>query len=281
MTEVSNIHHFNPTSSKPGRQLAMTHAAIKQRAYRERQKKTARKPTSTPVTQPVTLVTEPVTATSVTPRVRPSWSGIGRGLVGLAIVLTGGFIAFTSMRANSWFGHSMTPDPAAGEVYSHLSVAAEVLATLLPTGIMFYGRDGRLLAAARGWLLMAIALIVVFFAAGGFAMTNLNAGVEARAERESPAIHDLRVLVAGLDKSIASECTKRGAKCRDLEAQRAAANERLDSERASVRAAADPQAAAIGVDASRLHLVQAASIVLLCLMSGLYISFGMGILFRE
>jgi hypothetical protein len=70
-------------------------------------------------------------------------------------------------------------------------------------------------------------------------------------------MHDLHVLVAGLDKSIASECVERGAKCRDLEAQRTAANERLVSERTSVKAAADPQAAAIGVAATsragRLH----------------------------
>jgi hypothetical protein len=33
---------------------------------------------------------------------------------------------------------------------------------------------------------MAVALVVVFFAAGRFALTNLNAGVDARAER-SPA----------------------------------------------------------------------------------------------
>jgi hypothetical protein len=228
------------------------------------------------VTSPVTVTVAPVT-----PRVGFSWSGIGRGLIDLAIVATGGFIAFTSMQANAWFGHSLTPDPAAGEVYSHLSVAAEVLATLLPTGIMFYGRDRRVFTAIRGWALTAIALVVVFFAAGGFAVTNLNASTEARAERETPAMHDLHVLVAGLDKSIASECIKRGAKCRDLEAQRAAANERLVSERASLKAAADPQAAAIGVDASRLHLVQAGSMVALCLFSGLFISFGAGLIWRN
>jgi hypothetical protein len=278
MTETSNIHQLPAqTSLKPGRQLSMTYGAIKQREYRARTKSAARKAKAVPAVS----VTSPVTVAPVTPRVGLSWSGIGRGLIGLAIVATGAFIAFTSMQANAWFGHSLTPDPAAGEVYSHLSVAAEVLATLLPSGIMFYGRDRRVFAALRGWALTAIALVVVFFAAGGFAVTNLNAGTEARAERETPAMHDLHVLVAGLDKSIASECIKRGAKCRDLEAQRAAANERLVSERASLKAAADPQAAAIGVDASRLHLVQAGSMVALCLFSGLFISFGAGLIWRS
>jgi hypothetical protein len=278
MVETSNIHQLPAqTSVKPGHQLSMTYGAIKQRAYRARRKRAARKPQVATVMP----VTSPVTVAPVTPRAGFSWSGIGRGLIGLAIVATGAFIAYTSMQANAWFDHSLTPDPAAGEVYSHLSVAAEVLATLLPTGIMFYGRDRRMFAALRGWALTAIALVVVFFAAGGFAVTNLNAGTEARAERETPAMHDLHVLIAGLDKSIASECVKRGAKCRDLEAQRAAANEQIVSERASVKAVADPQAAAIGVDASRLHLVQAGSMVALCLFSGLFISFGAGLIWRS
>jgi hypothetical protein len=113
------------------------------------------------------------------------WLVIGRAGVGLAIVSTGAFIAYTSMRANAWFGHSLTPDPVAGEVYSHLSVAAEVIACLIPTASRFYWQDGDWWTALRGWVLMAVALVVVFFAAGGFAVTNLNAGVEARAERST------------------------------------------------------------------------------------------------
>jgi len=101
------------------------------------------------------------------------------------------------MRANAWFEHSLTPDPAAGEVYSHLSVAAEIVACLIPTGIRFYFQNGEVWSAVRGWALMAVALVVVFFAAGGFAVTNLNAGVEVRAERETAAMRDLRTLVAG------------------------------------------------------------------------------------
>jgi hypothetical protein len=46
------------------------------------------------------------------------------------------------MRANSRFGHNLRRDPVAGEVYSHLSVAVEVIACLLATGIRFYSQDG-------------------------------------------------------------------------------------------------------------------------------------------
>jgi hypothetical protein len=209
-----------------------------------------------------------------------SWSAIGRAAIGLSIIGTGAFIAYTSMRANAWFGHSLTPDPVAGEVYSHLSVAAEVIACLIPTATRFYWQDGDWWTALRGWLLLAVALVVVFFAAGGFAVTNLNAGIEVRAERETASMRDLRAQIAGLDRSIASECAKRGDRCRDLERQRADANAKLAAERDSIKSDADPQAQAFGISSARLHVVQAGAMVALCLFSGLFISFGAGLIWR-
>ena len=48
------------------------------------------------------------------PRFAGAWTALGRVGVGVAIVATGAWIAYTSMRGNAWFGHSLTPDPAAG-----------------------------------------------------------------------------------------------------------------------------------------------------------------------
>jgi len=263
---------------------SMTKSAVRARRWRENRKLALANATNVPTNALTTAISSPVE--SVTARVevippqppRRAWTSLGRAGVGLAIVSTGAFIAYTSMRANAWFGHSLTPDAVAGEVYSHLSVAAEILATLLPTGAMFYARSGERFTAARGWALMAVSLVVVFFAAGGFAITNLNAGVEARVERETPAIRDLRSQIAGLEKSISSECAKRGDRCRDLERQRTDANAKLTSERAGTRVDADPQAQALGISSTNLHLVQAGSMVALCLFSGLFISFGAGLI---
>jgi hypothetical protein len=206
------------------------------------------------------------------------WSGIGRAAVGLGIITTGAWIAYTSMRANAWFGHSLTPDPVAGEVYSHLSVAAEIIACLIPTGIRFYFQNGEVWSAVRGWALMAVALVVVFFAAGGFAITNINSGVEARAERQTSDVILAERRLDTLTKSRADECRRRGPECRRLEREEQDAIASLDKARAEVKAGADPQAAALGISSTNLHLVQAGAMVALCLFSGLFISFGAGLI---
>ncbi len=231
-----------------------------------------------PAANAVTRLMEPRIEVLPPPTRHRFWTALGRAGVGLALVCTGAFIAYTSLRANAWFGHSLTPDPVAGEVYSNLSVAAEIIACLIPTAIRFYWQNGEAWTAVRGWALMAVALVVVFFAAGGFAVTNINSGVEARAERETLAMRDLRTQIASLDKSIIGECSKRGDRCRDLERQRAEANAKLAIERVSLKADADPQAAALGVSSTSLHLVQAGAMVALCLFSGLFISFGAGLI---
>ena len=239
--------------------------------------------TSTPVTVPSSSkrFEGEIRSTSRSDLAARSWSVIGRTMIGLAIVSTGAFIAYTSVRANSWFGHSLTPDPVAGEVYSHLSVAAEVIACLLPTSIRFYAEDGEWWTALRGWLLMAVALVVVFFAAGGFAVTNLNAGVEARAERSTAEIVLAQRRLDTVTKSRAAECAKRGPFCRKLEAEERDALAALEQARVDVKADADPQAAALGISSARLRVVQAGALVALCLFSGLFISFGAGLIWRR
>jgi hypothetical protein len=101
-------------------------------------------------------------------------SSVGRAGVGLAIVSTGAFIAYTSLRANAWFGRSLTPDPVAGEVYSNLSVAAEIIACLIPTGIRFYWTSGEPWTALRGWALMAVGRTSILGSTG--LVTALAAG---------------------------------------------------------------------------------------------------------
>jgi hypothetical protein len=271
-------------------------SAIRARRWRETRKLALANAANAPANAPVAEIEHPVVPaqTSVTPvtvtpvdkieiippRSRP-WSAFGRTAVGLAIISTGAFIAYTSMRANAWFGHSLTPDPVAGEVYSHLSVAAEIIACLIPTGIRFYFQNGEVWSAVRGWALMAVALVVVFFAAGGFAVTNLNAGIEVRTERTTTETSLAQRRLDTITKSRLAECAKRGDRCRRLEAEEQGAIAALGNAQASVKAEADPQAAALGISSTNLHLVQAGSMVALCLFSGLFISFGAGLIWPK
>lgn len=94
----------------------------------------------------------------------------------------------TSIRANAWFGRSLTTDANAGEIFSHLSVLAEISACIIPTANRFYWQDGDWRTAVRGFLLMAVALTVVFFAASGFVLNTISSGVEARGDRMTPAV---------------------------------------------------------------------------------------------
>jgi hypothetical protein len=220
-------------------------------------------------------ITHPVVQ-SVAPGGR--WRAVGRGIAGLAVAGCGVAIAITSIRANSWFGHSLTADPVAGEIFSNLSVLAEITACVIPTANRFYWQDGDWRTALRGFALMAIALTVVFFASSGFVLNTISTGVEARGDRTTPAVELAQRTADTLAKSRADECKRRGDRCRDLEAQERKALADLAVARADVRAEADPQAPAMHVDSNTVRTVQAAAMVGMCLCSGYLIAFGAGLI---
>jgi hypothetical protein len=187
-------------------------------------------------------------------------------------------IAVTSIRANAWFGRSLTTDPIAGEIFSHLSVLAEITACAIPTANRFYWRDGDWRTALRGAGLMVVALTVVFFAASGFVLNTISIGVEARGDRVTPAVELAQRTADTLAKSRADECRKRGDRCRDLEAQERKALADLAAAHAEVRAHADPQAQALHTDSNTIRTVQAGAMVVLCLCAGYLIAFGAGLI---
>jgi hypothetical protein len=72
--------------------------------------------------------------------------------------------------------------------------------------------------ALRGYLLMGVALTVVFFAASGFVLNTISTGVEVRGDRVTPAVELARRTTDTLTKSRQAECATRRSRCRDLEA---------------------------------------------------------------
>jgi hypothetical protein len=212
---------------------------------------------------------------------RSWWSAAGRGLVGLLLAGCGIAIAVTSIRANNWFGRSLSTDPTAQEIFSNLSVLAEIAACIIPTAVRFYWQDGDWRTAFKGYLLMVVALTVVFFASSGFVLNTISTGVELRSDRITPAVELAQRTADTLAKSRAAECGQRGPRCRALEAQERQALADLAAARAEVRAQADPQAQILHTNSNSVRTVQAGSMVALCLCAGYLISLGAGLLFKR
>lgn len=214
---------------------------------------------------------------------RPSpgltWNMAGRGAVGLTLVSCGVTLAVTSMRANAWFGYSLTTDATAGNIFATLSVIAEVIACALPTANQFYWRAGQYGAALLGTALMGIALAVVFFAASGFVVTNIGDAIGTRAERTTPAVEGAQKAVGDARAARDRECSRGvGPICRQREAAVVDRQRVLDEAMAMVRAAADPQADALHVSSGALRTAKAAVMVALCLAAGYIIALGWGLL---
>jgi hypothetical protein len=240
---------------------------------------------SAPVRTPVRTPEQPAERT--TPAHGPDgvarggwWNAIGRGLIGLVLVGAGVTLAVTSMQANAWSGYSLTTDETAGEIFSRLSVTAEIIACALPSANRFYRQDGAWWTALMGCALMCVALTVVFFAASSFVLTNVSDNVVARAERTTPTIG---IAQRALDDAKAArdrECLKVGPICRMREDAVTDRQRKLDEAKAEVRAAADPQAEALHVTPNTLRTINAAAMVVICLAAGYIISFGWGLMFR-
>jgi hypothetical protein len=237
-----------------------------------------------PASAPVEIIEPPQRiATSGHPHGRPVqrdgsyWRAMGRIATGLVIAGCGVAIAVTSIRANAWFGRSLTTDTAAGEIFSHLSVLAEIVACAIPTANRFYWQDGDWRTALNGVALMCLALTVVFFAASGFVLTNVSAGTELRGDRVTPVVALAQRTADTIAKSREDECRKRGERCRALEAQERQALTALAAARAELWAMADPQAQALHVDSNTVRTVQAAAMVGMCLAAGYIIAFGAGL----
>jgi hypothetical protein len=166
----------------------------------------------------------------------------------------------------------------AGEIFSNLSVLAEIVACAIPTANRFYFQDGDWRTALKGVALMCLALTVVFFASSGFVLNAISSGTELRGERVTPAVELAQRTVNTLAKSREDECRKRGDRCRDLEAQERKALADLAAARAEVRAMADPQAQALHVDSNTVRTIQAVAMVSMCLAAGYLIAFGAGLI---
>jgi hypothetical protein len=224
-------------------------------------------------------VDHPAELPGVTAEAGGWWTALGRGVVGVTLVAIGIMIAVTSMQANNWYGHSLTTDASAGDIFSQLSVLAEIVACVLPTANQFYWQDGARWTAVKGGALMLVALMVVFFAASGFVVTNLSGATEAKAERTTPTVMTAQRALDDAKAARDRECAKVGPTCRQREDAVIDSQHKLDEAKAEVRLGADPQAEALHVTPNTLRTAKAGVMVLMCLAAGYIISLGWGLVF--
>jgi hypothetical protein len=139
----------------------------------------------------------------------------------------------------------------------------------------------KLWGAMKGSALMLVALMVVFFAASGFVVTNLSGATEAKAERTTPTVMTAQRALDDAKAARDRECIKVGPVCRQREDAVIERQGKLDEAKAEVRVGADPQAEAFHVTPNTLRTAKAGVMVLMCLAAGYIISLGWGLIFSR
>jgi hypothetical protein len=153
----------------------------------------------------------------------------GLGTVGLGI--------------NAWFAWSRGTDIPDKVLMSSLGLITEAMAFYLPDQASRLWMQRRLIA-----FVFAVSVSIILFASAlinglGFASLNLAETSTVRAERITPTVSDAQRRLDTLSSSRATECLKRGDKCRQLEKDEQQALESLREARREVSVTADPQIA--------------------------------------
>ena len=119
--------------------------------------------------------------------VRPFGSSIAavpvtRVAGGAALAVLAVAVAWFGIRINAWYGSTLGRTPEASTLLSGLSVAADILALVLPTAARTLWTDRRRMAAVVAWALWTITVAVALTATVGFAALNIADTTAARAK---------------------------------------------------------------------------------------------------
>jgi hypothetical protein len=229
------------------------------------------KPTEV-IQSPLPALAEPVSAPK-----SPAYR-IGCTVIGLALVALSFALVYASVRANAWVGFALSVDETAGQIFATLSVVAELIAFVMPTANRLYRQAGDRWTALRGSLMTLVASGMVFFAASGFVLINVSDKTTSRSA-SAPAVEVARKALDDIKAARDRECVKLGPVCRLREDAVIARQQELIE--AMTHAATDPQATALHIDPSTLRLAQAVVLVAMCLLAGLVLSHGWGLVFRR
>jgi hypothetical protein len=117
----------------------------------------------------------PVQVETVRPRV-----GVVRMAGGLVLAAIACAIAWFGLNINAWYGATLGRTAEASLWLAGLSVAADVLALILPAAARTLWQDGKRIEALIAWSLWGSTIVIALMAAVGFASVNIADTMAAR-----------------------------------------------------------------------------------------------------
>jgi hypothetical protein len=150
----------------------------------------------------------------------------GRG-VGVVLVATAFAIAALAIVINAQTGWRFGASPLASVTFAGLSVAADMLAIVLPSAAAALWWNRRRVLSVGAWATWVLATGMATLASIGFASLHISDTAAARAaaiatttettNQRNAAIEAAKAAADAATRSRLAECQRRGPKCRDLE----------------------------------------------------------------
>jgi hypothetical protein len=304
----NNITPFPPPTKAQTKSKSRSGAAIRARRYRQRKRHALvlaerhAPPSTNADVAPVSFdgVT-PSTVTLMAPD-RHAPASRSHGRMGAILVVLALAIATLAIGINAQVGWHFGTTPLASATFSGLSIAADLLAIVLPSTALALWWNRRHLLATAAWATWTVVVTMAMLASLGFASLHMGDTAAARAaivttatvaaDQRSSAIEAARAAVDAATKSRVTECGRRGPLCRDLEhveqarMSELAAAIALPVPTAASIADADPQVTAtvrlarwigLGVTAVDIGNLRLALMALLPNIAGLVLCFGVAL----
>jgi hypothetical protein len=226
----------------------------------------------------------------------------GSRKVGAVLLTTACAIALLAISINAQTGWRFGTTPLASATFAGLSVAADMLAIVLPSAAVALWWNRRRLLATVAWATWVLAASMATLASIGFSSLHMGDTAAARsaivstavatADRRNGAIEAARAAAAAATVARQGECQKRGPLCRDLEHAEQARMTEVQAAiatpvpTAATIADADPQVTGavrlaqwvgLGVTATDVGNLRLALMGLLPNIAGLVLCFGMAL----
>ena len=222
--------------------------------------------------------------------------------MGTLLIILALAIAALAIGINAQVGWHFGTTPLAAGTFAGLSIAADMLAVVLPSAAVALWWNCRRILSASAWMVWGLAASMAMLASLGFASLHMSDTAAARAaivttatvaaDQRTAAIEAARGAADAATKSRVAECGRRGPLCRELEhVEQARLSELTAAIALPVPAAAtiagpDPQVTGavrlarwvgLGVTAIDISNLRLALMALLPNLAGLVLCFGMAL----